>query len=174
MKETSGTPDPKHNAAKKDAIIIKAFHALKIKTGPGGFDPHNVIKASRRLENSAHLFPQIASNDISLIETTLELVQDDQANSEELLKKILASCVELKAHSAMFQFPLVTQVSESLLTFCLALTAISPIVRDVISEHLRALKIAIGEGPRAITPDDRDVLLQDLEKAVKKALRRQE
>lgn len=165
---TTGTPQD-------DVRIIKAFHALKIKTGPGGFDPYNIAKATRRLESSTHLFPQAALHDIHLIEETLRLLQQNQApeNSKELLRKILASCVELKAHSTMFRFPLVAQVTETLLEFCFALDDISPLAREVISEHLRALKIAIAEGPRAITPEDHTNLLDGLEKAVRKTLRQQ-
>lgn len=157
----------------REVVIIKAFHALKIKTGPGGFDPYNVAKASQRLENSAHIFPQAASHDITLIEKTLEMIHDDQTQSKVMLKKILASCVELKALSTMFQFPLVEQMADSLLSFCFALKDMTPLARDVVSEHLRVLKIAIAEGPRAITPKDREVLLDGLEKAVQKVLRLQ-
>lgn len=172
MSDTSKDDVKRAATQPKEAVIIKAFHTLKIKTGPGGFDPYAIIKASKRLESSAHLFPQVASHDISLIEDVLHMMRDE--DSALALKKMLAPCVELKAHSAMFNFPLVTQVAGSLLDFCMRLSELTPIARDVASEHLRALKIAIEEGPRAITPEDHVNLLQGLEKAVHKALRQQQ
>lgn len=171
------------NAVKtpKDPIIVKAFYGLKIKTGTGGFDAMNLKKAERRMENAAHLFPQVAADDLDLIEEMLErqsaqhvtgvATDDDQARA--IHEHIVSSLVELKAHSTMFQFPVVTEILDNLLPFCLSLTHVTPLARDVITEHLRALKVAIAQGPRAITEQDRTELLSGLKQAVAKVLRKQ-
>lgn len=155
-----------------DVIITKAVHKLKIKTGPGGFDRDKVVQAKSRLESSADMFPEVAADDLELIEQALQLLKQENP-PRHVLEKIMAAGVELKAHSAMFQFPLVTEVADSLLKFCMGVKTLSPIMREVISHHLNALKIAIGQGPRAITPQDHQDLLQDLEKVSQKVLREQ-
>lgn len=166
----------------KDAIVIKAVHALKIKTGPGGFDQMNIKKAERRLEGAAHLFPQAASDDLAILDDALAVIHDTMdvhdPQAIALLQDVLASVVALKAHSAMFNFPLVTQILDNLLPFCLSLSSVTPLARDVIAEHLRALRIAIEQGPRegtrGITPQDHADLLSGLQKAVAKVLRQQD
>lgn len=161
----------------KEAVIFKAFYGLKIKTGPGGFDPMNVKKAERRMKNAVHLFPQVASGDIALVEEMLEKLSSDNVLDQHaaitLHENIIASIVELKAHSTMFQFPLVTEILENLLPFCLTLTHVTPLACEVITEHFRALKVAIDQGPRAITPQDHKDLLLGLKQAVAKVLRNQ-
>lgn len=172
--------------APKDPIIVKAFYGLKIKTGTGGFDAMNVKKAERRLANAAHIFPQVAADDLMLIEEMLERHTSQQQNLQptsdaateqegdcDLHENIVSSLVELKAHSTMFQFPVVTEILDNLLPFCLSLTQLTPLARDVIHEHLRALKVAIAQGPRAITEQDRTELLSGLKQAVAKVLRKQ-
>lgn len=166
------TTEEKPAPTKRKPIIIKAVHKLKIKTGPGGFDQRNIMMARKRLAEAAHMFPAVAAQDLTMLDEAL-LSAKSGADSIETKQRILAACTEIKAHSVMFQFPLVAEIAESLILFCDNLKMYSDVAYEVIAEYLKALRIAIGEGPRAITPHDRDSLLQDLSKATDKVLRNQ-
>lgn len=149
--------------------VLKASYALKHKVGDGGFSPEAVKAATVRLESAVDLFPTIAAGDLAAIEQALAMIQSGDV-SKNVLTKVYSACVELKSHSSMFKFPLVTMVAESLCVFLDAIQEVSEIVRQIISLHLKTLKIAIAEGPRAITEKDKDELLSGLEKASAKAL----
>lgn len=153
-----------------DVRIIKASFALKIKVGSGGFDPRNVQKAEKSLAMSTHLFPSVASQDIELIKQTLREFQQSNTSSNSV-RTILGAAAELRSHSTMFQFPLVSKVAESLLEFCEKVNEMSPLVEEIVLLHLRTLQIAMDEGPRAINGNDRVELLSGLEKACEKALK---
>ncbi|MDB5478685.1 MAG: hypothetical protein JWM96_1180 [Alphaproteobacteria bacterium] len=160
---TSDTDQP-------EVIIIKASQELKRKAGTGGFDPAAIKNAETRLEAASLMFPAAAEQDISLIEEALELIAAKKP-WKDIKLTIQAATVELKSHSIMFRFPLVTVIAESLLRFCGGLTEIQPLAGEVIGLHLKTLRIAINQGPRAITDNDRVALLSGLEKASAKVLR---
>lgn len=153
-----------------DVTIIKAGYELKIKAGSGGFSPVAIAAAERRLEEAKSSFPTIARRDIQEIEEILLLLEQGEI-SKSLLWRVYAAGLELKLNSQMFQYPLVTAVSDSLCKFTDSVSLMSDLAAEVIALHLRTLKIAIEQGPRAITEQDKVELLSGLEKASEKATR---
>lgn len=149
--------------------IVKASYALKHKAGDGGFAPEAVKAATQRLENAVEMFPTIAAGDLEAIEEALKAIRLGDL-SKDILNKVYGACVELKSHGSMFQFPLVTKVAESLCAFLDAIEKTSTTIREIIALHLETLKLAIAQGPGAITEKDKAELLSGLEKACAKAL----
>lgn len=150
--------------------IVKASYALKHKAGYGGFDPHAMKVAEKRLNEAANIFPTVAAGDLTIIEKALEAIHENGL-SREVMRTVFAAAVELKSHSAMFKFPLVASVADSLCVFLDAVQNMSSDVREIIELHLKTLRIAIAQGPRAITEKDKIELLDGLEKACAKALK---
>ncbi len=150
--------------------IIRATNELKLKVGGGGFSKIAVNNAEKRLDNASAVFPVAAEHDMTLIQDALRMIEDENVNFYEVLRKIRGACIELKSHSIMFKFPLVGKVAESLYEFCDKITAFTPLIIQVIALHLKTLKIAIDQGPRAIMPTDHKSLLVGLEMACSKAL----
>jgi hypothetical protein len=163
------TQEPTPHSADDNVRIIRATNELKLKVGGGGFSPIAVMNATKRLENSSNLFPLTAEHDLELIQEALRMIEEE-ANFYEIIRKIRGACNELKSHSAMFKFPLVGKVADSLYDFCEKVTEFSPLIIQVIALHLKTLKIAIDQGPRAITAQDNQSLLVGLEMASTKAL----
>ncbi len=152
-----------------EAKILKANYTLKQKAGDGGFSPEAVRAAMNRMESAVDLFPTIASGDLEAIEQALKIIRTGDI-SKPVMDKVYSACIELKAHGTMFRFPLVTMVADSLCVFLDSIQNMSMIVREIIELHLQTLKIAIGQGPRAITDKDKVELLNGLQKACAKAL----
>ena len=156
----------------KEAVIIKASYKLKIKAGNGGFDWQNIAIAERRLKDSAHLFPEAASKDVDLIEKALQSLKTGRS-SDEVISIIQASCIELKSHSVMFQFPHAAEVIDSLLKLSGEIRTMSPIIREVVVLHLRTLKIVIDQARNTSGAFSKEHLLEGLKKASEKALSEQ-
>lgn len=152
-----------------DVRIVKASYSLKQKAGDGGFSAAAVKAATQRLESAVELFPSVAAADLAAIEQALAMIQSGDL-SKAVLTKVYAACIELKSHSSMFNFPLVTSVADSLCVFLDSIENVSMTIREIIALHLQTLKIAIAQGPRAITEKDKAELLAGLEKACAKAL----
>lgn len=149
--------------------VLKASYALKQKVGDGGFSAQAVKTATERLESAVDMFPTIAASDLAAIEQALKVIQTGDL-SKPVLNKVYSACVELKSHGAMFKFPLVTMVADSLCVFLDAIKNVSMTIREVIALHLQTLKIAIAQGPRAITDKDKAELMSGLNKACVKAI----
>jgi len=158
--------------SQKDVVITKASYDLKIKVGTGGFDRDAIVRAEVRLNDARHSFPEVAALELGAIEEALEMVRHE-AQQISGTKKLVSACVELRALSSMFQFPLVGEIAEGLLQFCISLKIVTPLANDMIKEYLNAFRISLNEGPRTVRPHDRDVLLHDLEKAAQRVLREQ-
>ena len=153
-----------------EAKIVRATYDLKMKVGGGGFKTDAIQRAEKRLADAKTIFPSAAKHDIDKLDLILDEVRKGNV-SADLIEKIKISAQEIRVNGQMFQYPLVSAVAASLYEFCEAIQTLSPITIEVIALHLKTLKIALGEGPRAITPRDRDELFTGLEKASAKALK---
>jgi 5,10-methylene-tetrahydrofolate dehydrogenase/methenyl tetrahydrofolate cyclohydrolase len=149
--------------------ISKATNLLKKKAGSGGFDPRAVAAAEKRMAEAANLFPKIAASDIEVISYALRQLEH-ATQTKEWMERIQWAAAELKSNSIMFQYPLVAAVAQSLCEFFEKSKALTALGREVVALHLQTLRIALEQGPRAVTKNDETQLLSGLGKASAKAL----
>lgn len=152
-----------------DVKVTKASFTLKKKAGSGGFDPRALALAEKRLADAKKMFPTIAAGDIEAITYALKQLEH-ATQTKEWIDRIQWAAAELKINSAMFQYPLVTEVTSSLYEFLAKMKTLTPLGREVIALHLQTLMLAMEQGARPVTQDDKTNLLYGLGKAVEKAL----
>lgn len=164
---------PKDDEPDPNVKVLKASFSLKNRVGSGGIEAANIEAAEKRLREAKMLFPQVAAADLQVIELAIDKLQKDVDVATEL-ENIHTSALELKSNGAMFQFPLVTAVAQSLADFLEEMPGLTPMGRNVIMVHLKTLHVALAQGPRAVTPNDEAELLFGLKKAREKALSQSE
>jgi len=155
--------------ADKPVKVVRATYEAKQKVGGGGFSDKMIQAAEKRMKDAAEIFPSAAKHDMDKLNAILAEIRNGNV-SQELVLRIKTSAHEIRVNGQMFQYPLVSAVAESLVSFCEAIKTLSGLPVEVIALHLKTLKIALDQGPRAIMERDRVELLSGLEKACAKAL----
>jgi len=153
----------------KSVKVIRATYEAKQKVGGGGFDDKMIFAAEKRMKDAAEIFPSAAKHDMDKLDVILGEIRKGNV-SDDLVLRIKTSAHEIKVNGQMFQYPLVSAVAESLVMFCQTIKLFSPLAIEVVALHLKTLKIALDQGPRAIIERDRVEILSGLEKACAKAL----
>ncbi len=133
--------------------IINPPNILKKKVGSGGIDPSLIRAAQRKMyQNSANFFP-LAEKHMRRIS---ELLGNRERRPKDILRDVSDCVGRMKAQGAMFDYPLVTEVSAMLMNFLPQvekidadileiLAAYQTTVRTVITRNLRGPKTAEGQ-----------------------------
>jgi hypothetical protein len=144
--------------------IIKPDNSLKQKVGHGGFNPTNIEKAEKRLQDARSEFPTIARRELHVINASLLALYDPV----HLLREIFAAAVDLKANGGLFAYEAITAIAESLIQFTETLTRIDAASLEIIQLHYDALQLVFERGHDIMSPEQRDEMLKGLRKAVTK------
>ncbi|PJB70423.1 MAG: hypothetical protein CO093_08090 [Alphaproteobacteria bacterium CG_4_9_14_3_um_filter_47_13] len=112
---------PRHfsQPIKRKAEFIKPPNMLKAKVGSGGLSDEIIEKAQSLLQNNAIDFQPLADMYLGLMMEGINSANSEDHNhdGEVIIADMLYPAMQLKANGGMFNFPLVTSISDRLVQF---------------------------------------------------------
>lgn len=100
-----------------DAEFITPPNTLKQKIGTGGLSKEVLDKAQNVIEDAVQDYPPVAAEDLKKLQAGIDELKKNDENKEKAFYEIQAASIDLKSNGAMFGYPLVSQMANSLLTY---------------------------------------------------------
>lgn len=98
----------------KDTQILPPDMTLKNKVGDGGFNDDDIAKAQSAIENNDIDFAPDAEHFLLRLGEALDVMEEQKLDDDVLLDRVLYPVLQLKAQGSLFQYPLITQISDCL------------------------------------------------------------
>ena len=132
------------NAPKKfrKTELVTPPNTLKQKVGSGGLDPGVIAAAEKKIVENVVDFRPIAQDFLEDLTIALDAAARG-ANGEPAIEAMIYPAMQLKSQGSMFRFPLVTDISDILITFLETVPMIDKDVLDVVNAHKKALTAAL-------------------------------
>ena len=142
MEEASAFKDQKRL---RKAEFIAPPNVLKQKIGSGGLDNSVLVKAQTALEDNTIDFKPIAARLLNALEEAIRNAGNNPAQGEAAIEAMLYPAAQLKAQGSMFHFPLVSELSEVLVSFLETITTPpSAEVLEIVSAHKMAISAVLN------------------------------
>ena len=103
----------------RKAEFIRPPNTLKQKVGKGGLSDAILDKAQKLLEENTVDFEPLANMYMTSLSNGIEMAKGFQPSDdiEEVIATMLYPAMQLKANGGMFNYPLVTKISDKLIQF---------------------------------------------------------
>lgn len=127
----------------RNAELIMPPNKLKEKVGNGGLDAKIISRAQDLIESNTEDFRPIAATLIDMLETELIKTQSGQLKGEAAIEAIIYPAMQLKAQGAMFKYPLITDISGTLVGFLEVIRDCNKDALDIVIAHKMAIKAVL-------------------------------
>jgi hypothetical protein len=129
----------------RHAEFINPPNILKKKVGSGGIDAAVLVKAQKVIDTNKTDFKPIAIELLEILDKGIEHAGSGSLKGEAAIEAMLYPAAQLKAQGAMFRFPLVSDVSDILVSFLETITVPpSPEVLEIVTAHKMAISVIIS------------------------------
>lgn len=128
----------------RKAELITPPNILKQKLGSGGISEATLVKAQQALEDNTTDFRPFATVLLTLLDNAIEHARKPTSESEPAIEAMIYPAVQLKAQGAMFHFPLVTDLSDILVSFLETVTGVDEDVLEIVVAHKTAISAVIS------------------------------
>ena len=128
------------------AEIIHPPKRLKEKVGSGGLDMSIIAKAQEQLEANTIDFKPIGLHLLRIIDDSLRDIQAGKLQGKAAIKSLLYPIMELKAQGTMFNYPLITDISDTRVNFLETITDINADVIELITGYRMASMAIFSKG----------------------------
>ncbi len=137
--------DPTNAPPKKlrNAELISPPNVLKDKAGTGGINESTLTKAQSLLQSNTVDFCPLGSALIDAMGEATQNARNGVTRGEAAIESIIYPVMQLKAQGSMFNYPLITEISNVLVDFLETVTEIDADVFEIILAHKRALNAVI-------------------------------
>src|ERR1035437_4400465 len=129
----------------KKVEILKADRSLQTKAGTGSIEADKVNKAQKSIESNTVDFVPIAGE---LLDRLAMAVKDARENpgkdTDILMENFKVPIMGMKANAAMFGYPLVTDMTGSMLDFLEAYESIDSDIIKIVDAHYKTLQLIIA------------------------------
>lgn len=160
------------------ARIIKPLHLLQQKVGNGKIDPQKILRSQAVIERFEIDFAPLANQYLEDLQkaaaTAREATVSKTSDPEPISRSLTDPLVHLKGNAGMFDYPLLCDVSSSLLTFIEGEGNINPDSLDVIDGYIRVLGIIVTTNLRGDGGEKGQRLKSELEEATRRYHRRKD
>lgn len=133
----------------EDAEFIVPPNTIKEKVGSGGIDKKVIEKAQNVLKEYADDYPSVAASDLLKLDKGIKTLLDKTANKNEGFKQVQLAAIDLKSNGAMFNYPTVSRMAHSLLTYTEVIKdkidAIDEAAVQIIIGHYSSIKAVVDQ-----------------------------
>jgi hypothetical protein len=126
------------------AELISPPNSIKEKVGSGGLDETVLVKAQAMLEENKADFGPIAGMLMAMLDDGIQKAKSGALKGEPAIEAVIYPAMQLKAQGGMFQYPLVTEISNILVNFLETVTEIDKDVIDIVVAHKLAINAVIA------------------------------
>ncbi|MFP4314443.1 MAG: hypothetical protein ACLFR0_08980 [Alphaproteobacteria bacterium] len=139
--------------------IVKPKNTLKEKVGDGGFNPESIKRAQTTIEENVVDFKPIATHYLGEIKKALS-DEKTRANPEVLYGQLLDQLTQLRAQGAMFQYPAITLLTDTVVDLLDSLKSVDKTILEIIHAYEQSAMILLAKGIKS----DQDKTCQILSK----------
>ncbi len=125
--------------SRQEPKYITPPNFLKQKVGTGGLPPDMIAKAQKMIDNSAEDFSSYTKSYVKNINSDIEKTINSQFRTHEQVTNMIYPVVQLKAHGAMFNQHLISEIAASALSFLESIHVLDDDAINVIRVHYDAL-----------------------------------
>jgi len=152
----------------RNAEFIVPTNVMRQKLGVGGIDKEVLKQADNFLKQHPVDFIPIGSGLLNALTQGVESARNDGLDKEPSIEIILYPAAQLKAHGAMFHFPLVTKIADILVNFLETVEAPNKEVFEIIDAHKTALAYVLNNNLKDETCAHGRALQNTLQEACKR------
>ncbi len=142
MADTQIEPQKKFRRAE----MITPPNKLKEAVGSGGLDQRVVNKAQELLKNNKVDFQPQATLLLGELRTALLASKGGTITGEAAIEAIIYPAMQLKAQAGMFQYPLVSEISNILVNFLETVENVDKHVLEISDAHRQAISAIVSGG----------------------------
>lgn len=128
----------------RKAELIMPPNRLKEKVGSGGIDEKVLSKAQELMENNTIEFNPIASMMIDVLHEAIADAKTGALTGEAAIEAMLYPAMQLKAQGTMFHYPLVSDISNTLVNFLETVGMADKDVLDIVVAHKMSLNAVLA------------------------------
>lgn len=135
----------------KDFEIIEPPNRLeKLKSGEGAVasDDFLIQRAEDAIREFGKNFAKWGLEDIRAIDKSLERARKDPAKQEECIADIFRRAMDIKGQGGSFDYPLISQIGQSLKTFTENRADANPRDIEIIAAHIEAMRVVLTQDIR--------------------------
>ena len=123
--------------------LFTPVNLLKQKVGSGGIDEARIQKAQDLIQNiSNDVFKDLISELLSILQTLIALCRHEHFHSsDKLIEDFAATYMQIKAHGAMFRYPLMSSIANNAVRFLDNLNKMNGDTLDVLQAHCDAIHL---------------------------------
>lgn len=142
MSEYYYVDGPKNPPAQRPELF-SPVNLLKQKVGSGGIDEARIEKAQTLIQGvSNDVFRELINELLSILQTLIALCRHEQYyNTQKLIEDFAATFVQIKAHGAMFRYPLMSSIANNAIRFLDNLTDVDGKALDVLQAHCDSIHL---------------------------------
>lgn len=121
--------------SKKDknfAAIIAANQTLQTKAGTGTIPSSTIKKCQALLDNNTYDFTPIGQSMLDRLHTLIQKTRKGALSDNQAIEKILECIMQLKANGSMFQYKIVSNLSEAVMEMIEPLAKLDTDALDII------------------------------------------
>ena len=127
----------------RQAELINPPNTLKQKVGSGGIEMTSLQKAQQMIEKNTTDFVPIARELLNALEASITHARDSVTTGEAAIEEMLHPAVQFKAQGALFHFPLITEVSDTLVNFLETVENVDKDVLEIVIAHKKVIGLII-------------------------------
>lgn len=116
---------------------------LKEKVGDGGFNQESIKKAQKTIDENIVDFEPIAKKYLDKIKTAISAYQKNQ-NESDLYAQILDQLTQLRAQGAMFQYPSITVITDTVVDLLDSLKKVDDKIVEIINAYQQSASVIIA------------------------------
>lgn len=153
---------------------INPPHYIKQKVGSGGLAENVLERAQKVIEKNTVDFKPVAQEHLNDIAQVLNDMDDQSSylNDRDYINMMINPAMQLKANGGMFNFPLVTEISDMFVKFIDSLDELDPDAVDIINGFYTTLRAVIYGDIRGDGGKDGRELVSELNHALKRYIDR--
>ncbi len=130
----------------KKAKVIKANYHLQLKAGKGGINEKKIEESQKVIDTNDVDFAPVAMNILRQLETALEKLEKNKVEEGKKKISITVPVMELKAHAATFHYPLVGNLSNTMLSFLENIRELDNEALQIVRAHHKTLHLIVTKG----------------------------
>ncbi|MBI1214229.1 MAG: hypothetical protein GC185_00255 [Alphaproteobacteria bacterium] len=128
----------------RKAELISPPNRLKQKVGSGGIDEKVLMKATELMETNTIEFQPIAAMLVDVLREAISDAKSGSLQGEQAIEAMLYPAMQLKAQGGMFHYPLISDISNTLVNFLETVSNTDKDVLDIVVAHKMSINAVLG------------------------------
>lgn len=129
--------------AKKNIKVHKADKSLQARIGTGPLDEEALARSQNVMDTNTVDFAPMATEYLDNLEAAIKTAQNKETDMSEAIQGMTNPVMQLKANAATFQYDLVSNLANVMLSFLEAIKELDEDAISIVAAHHQTLKAIV-------------------------------